>query len=386
MVLAVMEPKFRETQPRPLDMVISNDRPFILLKPQHTVTMSAPRALHPRLLRFGLSRRYQNLQRRHESTARLAPNPTPTATVSQQPVTPPTFFKRYRSAIIWGTLSLTLGAIGGQFVVHTVAPPPLPEPGSREDAVLLADLNRQIDEHFKVKVLKGKCLGMAKQLKGEEGGWFEVIPQPEETKKVDGSVIAQLQGARGLGVERVFWEKGEQKLVAVVYFGGSLCGWPGVTHGGCIATALAEKLSLAMALANERNNNDVMAAAAPQRLPGTGNHAKMLAPARIPDEPAQLSLTYLKPTFANKFYVIRVQPAIAASQDSILESEPLGGADYEATLETQDGKISVKARAKFRASTALERVQEKAATGVARSYDEFKEWMWPSRQKQSQLG
>ena len=252
----------------------------------------------------------------------------------------------------------------------------------------MADLNQRIDQEFKVKVLRGKCLGVTKQLKGEEGGWVEVIPMPLEIREKEGGekgLIDRMQGAKGLGVERVFWDSREDKLVAVVWFGGSLCGWPGVTHGGALAISMAEKLSLAAALAN-KGSSDVLAAATPQRLPGTGNHAKMLAPATTPDEPAQMSIGYVKPTYANQFYVIRVKPALPQEVESELTPEPYGGAEYEATLETQDGKVCVKARAKFAASTKVSRTEEKVVGGAKQTYQDFKEWMWPSRQKQSQLG
>ena len=250
----------------------------------------------------------------------------------------------------------------------------------------MADLTRRIDEDFKVKVLRGKCLGVAKQLKGEEGGWVEVIPFPPELKEDTGaedSLFARMQGAKGLGVERVFWDRGEQKLTAIVWFGGALSGWPGVTHGGAIATAMAEKLSLAAALA-QKGSSDTLAAATPQRLPGTGKHAKMFAPETTPDEPAQLSFGYLKPTYANQFYVIRVTPALPQEKESKLAPEPFGGADYEAFIETLDGKACVKARAKFKSSTATQRVEEKIAHGAKQSHEQFREWLWPSRQKTSQ--
>lgn len=270
---------------------------------------------------------------------------------------------------------------------HTLAPPPMPDPGTYEDSVLIADLNKQIDDDFKVKVLRGKCLGVTKQLKGAEGGWVEIVPPPpEETKSVKESLVNQMQGAKGLGVERLFWDRGEQKLVAVVWFGGSLCGWPGVTHGGAAATALSDKLSLAASLAEGRDSK-VSAAAIPQRMPGTGNHAKMFAPPERPDEPAQLNLSYVKPTLANNFYVIRIQPSMDLEQDpaKIVPSEPAGGHEYEATLETLDARICVKAKARFEASGTLQRAEEKVLGSAKSSYADFKEWMWPSRQKNSQL-
>lgn len=272
--------------------------------------------------------------------------------------------------------------------MHTIAPPPLPDIGTREDGILLADLNKRIDEEFKVKVLRGKCLGVAKQLKGEEAGWFEVLPmslEVQDEKKAEESLIALMSGAKGIGVERVFWNRTEDTLVAVIWFGGALCGWPGVVHGGALATEMAEKLSLAAALA-DKESSDVLAAATPQRLPGTGNHAKMLAPATTPAEPAQLSIGYVKPTLANQFYVIRVKPAVPREKESELLPEPYGGASYEAVLETQDTTVCVRARARFAPSTAAQRAQKKVSGGVNQSYEQFKEWMWPSRQKQSQMG
>lgn len=180
--------------------------------------MSTSRVLQPRKLRFQLSPRYRFLHRRSQSTT--------TKGLPQSG-----FFKRNRSGILWSALGLTLGAVGGQFVVHTISPPALPDIGTREDGILMADLNQRIDEEFKVKVLRGKCLAMAKQLKGEEGGWVEVIPLPlelNERENASEGLVSRLQGAKGFGVERLFWDRGENQLVSVQWFGGSLCGWPGV--------------------------------------------------------------------------------------------------------------------------------------------------------------
>ncbi|TKA22827.1 hypothetical protein B0A50_07727 [Salinomyces thailandicus] len=343
--------------------------------------MSAARALRPRALRPQLSNRYQHL-RRHESTAA---NTGPTYTPPAPPPPPPSFLKRYRFRIACSALALTFGFVGGGLVSHTLAPPLMPEPGTREDHILIADLNKRIDEDFKVKVLRGKCLGVTKQLKGAEGGWVEIVPPPPEDARIVGeSLVNHMQGAKGLGVERLFWDRGEQSLVAVIWFGGSLCGWPGVTHGGAIATVLSEKLSLAASLAEGRDSQ-VSAAAIPQRMPGTGSHAKMFAPANKPDEPAQLSLSYVKPTLANGFYVVRVQPAMDLAQDpaKIVPSEPKGGHEYEATLETLDARICVKAKARFEASSVLQRTGDNVAEAAKSTYTDFKEWMWPSRQQSS---
>lgn len=262
----------------------------------------------------------------------------------------------------------------------------MPDYGSHGDNVLMADLNKRIDDEFKVKVLRGKCLGVTKQLRGAEGGWVEVVPRPaEETSREDGKkgLITSLQGAKGLGVERLFWDRGEHKLIAIVWFGGALSGWPGVTHGGVIATQLAEKFALAESLAETPAS--VAAAAIPQRLPGTGDHAKMPLPVDPLDEPAQLSLSYVKPTYANGFYVIRVSPSEPLDEDPkhIVPSEPIGGHEYEATIETLDARICVKSKAKFHPSTRTQRAETQVKDAATASYETFKEWMWPSRQKSS---
>lgn len=340
--------------------------------------MFALKSPGPRLLRPSLSLRHQCIHRA-ESTSANAAQSTPK----------PGLFVSYRRPILW-TTSFIFGLVAGNFIVHTVAPPAPMLPGSREDAILMADLNKRIDADFKVQILRGKCLGMAKQLKGAKSGWVEVVSMPEEPVpgQVEG-LVHQMAGSNGLGVERIFWDRKEKQLVAVIWFGGSLSGWPGVTHGGAMATAFADKMALAARLAHDDTPGSVSAAAVPQRLPGSGEHAKMLAPTEKPQEPSQMSLSYVKPVYAHDFYVIRVSPpAIPLDQDPehIVPSEPAGGHEYEATLETMDARICAKAKAKFAPSTAMQRAGERVSEGVHDTYAEFKEWMWPSRQKNSQIG
>ncbi|CAK3898523.1 hypothetical protein CB0940_01533 [Lecanosticta acicola] len=329
--------------------------------------MASP--LRSRLLRPTVSKCLQHLSRRHQSTR-------------------PSFLRRNRANIIWSTISFAFGLGTVQFGLHMLAPPALPAPGSHEDKVLVADLNKRIDEEFKVKVLRGKCLGVTKTLKGEEAGWVEIIPmQAEQGEKRQDRLLDLLQGAKGLGVERVFYNRSDHQLVAIVYFGPDLSGWPGVTHGGLLATALDDKISLANYLSTT-SDLSTLAAAAPQRLPGTGDHAKLPLPSTpIPKEPAQLSVDYKKPTHANDFYVIRVSPAYPGGEDVRI---PIQGHEYTATLERLDATICVRATAKFAPRSQAERVKDKVGEkfggGKGWSYADFKEWMWPSRQKESQIG
>lgn len=283
---------------------------------------------------------------------------------------------------------MTFGLIGGNLVAHTMAPPAMPDPDSYEDKILMADLNKEIDNEFKVQILRGKCLGVARQLKGEEGGWVEVIPpSAEEPMLHPDNLMSNFRGAKGLGVERVFFDRTEKRLVAVIRFGPSLCGWPGVTHGGMLATELVEKMALTATLAENRGGA-LSEAAIPQRMPGTGTHAKMLAPTTYPDEPTHLSVSYVKPTYANNFYVVRVTPYYAPPDQSsrdIVPSEPSVGHEYVATLETMDGQICVKAKARFNPTKSFERVEGRIKEVARTNYTEFKDWLWPSRQKSTRI-
>ena len=289
--------------------------------------------------------------------------------------------------------------MSGTVVSHVIAPPPLPEAGTHEDGILLADLNKRIDDEFKIKVLRGKCLGVAKALRGAEAGWVEIVGGVSATsaeaagnEEAGASLAGSLQGAKGMGVERIFYDRGEHMLVAIIWFGGALSGWPGVTHGGAIATALSDKLALTAFLAaggGRTNGSKVSAAAIPQRLPGTGAHAKMLAPDEKAPEPAQMSLNYMKPTLANGFYVIRVQPSLGTSNedgDSGVQSLRVAPShEYAATLETMDAKVCVSAKASFAAGSLLEYADSATVERAKTGYAEFKEWMWPSRQRNSQI-
>jgi hypothetical protein len=227
----------------------------------------------------------------------------------------PSLLRKYRGIILWTSIGLAIGGTTGTMVSHTIAPPPHPLPGTHEDGILMQDLNTRIDSEFKVKVLRGKCTAVAASLRGDEGVWRELDP-----KTLDGSLVKDtLGGARSLGVQRVFWNEKEHELVAVVWFGGAMSGWPGVTHGGGIATVLADKMALAARL------------------------AKGIVPAQDssygPSEPTRLDLTYKKPTYANAFYVVRAVPRYGA-----FETSSSNHIEVDAQLETLDGTVCVQVK------------------------------------------
>lgn len=186
------------------------------------------------------------------------------------------------------------------------------------------DLEARLDNEFKVKVLRGKCTAAAANLRGDDGAWKEL-----STGSANGLLVQEvLSGARGLGVERVFWNEKEKELVAVVWFGGAMSGWPGVTHGGGIATVMAEKMALAARLAKG----------------GVGSEQSQET-LSTNSEPKKTEFAYKKPTLANGFYVVRAFPRYGPEYGGILGSSSNSEIEVDANIETLDGTVCVQSRA-----------------------------------------
>ncbi|KAF1348629.1 hypothetical protein BDV97DRAFT_188890 [Delphinella strobiligena] len=261
----------------------------------------------------------------------------------------PTFLTRNRRAIIWSSTSLALGLSLGSLVSHTIAPPPHPYPHTHQDQILMQDLDTRIDAEFKTKVLRGKCTAAAANLRGEAASWSELPAAPTEAAFV-GNALA---GARGLGVERLFWNAKEKELVAVVWFGGAMSGWPGVTHGGCIATVMTEKMALAARLA---------------RAEGEVSREVVAGSADI----EEMTVTYKKPTYANAFYVVRMLPR--HGEESGARD---GEVEVDGVLETLEGKLCV-------ATTGTVPVSGIQGTTQTPVVGRAKSWIgWPSRSQPS---
>lgn len=279
-------------------------------------------------------------QLRHAHIARTAIRLRFQSSTASAPL-PPKPQTRSRTRRVFGyiTLSLLLGGGLGTLVVHTIAPPPHPEPGSSGDKLLLSDLNDRIDSEFKVKVLRGKCTAAARGLRGDEGLWVELpsslttaplnttnstSKEAIEAGKSSTFTHGSMAGARGLGVSRSFWNKQESELVSVIWFGGALSGWPGVTHGGAIATVLEEQSTKAAALLSSLSTGGP-----------TGENTA-----------AQVELTYKKPTHANGFYLIRTVPrAVGTEGLTALVGSKREEIEVEGRLETMEGITCVEYRA-----------------------------------------
>lgn len=139
---------------------------------------------------------------------------------------------------------------------------------------------------------------------------YSSLPEADRAVRL---TTGPLAGARALGgFQRVFYNAESGETIVVVWLGGGIAGWPGVVHGGVIATILDESL----------------ARCALKRLSGgTG-------------VTANLDINYLKPVVTNGFYVVRCVP----------DAKDKGNGRKEwvtGRFEGIDGRIHVEAKALY---------------------------------------
>lgn len=228
---------------------------------------------------------------------------------NSQPPKPPR-----KRGYYYATLFLLLGTIGGILVRITITPPPLPSLGSDEDIYLQNKIQAQ-----------GAALPIVQRLTADPAwtSWdaYAGIYSPPDGGSQGPSVARSritsgpMSGSSGLAFQRIFHNAGTGELVTVVYFGAALAGWPGVVHGGALATVLDETL---------------------------GRCAILTFPSRT-GVTANLELQYRAPTLTNNFYVIRAAPVIG--EDGIGKNDRKLW--VRGTLETEKGRAAVEAKALF---------------------------------------
>ncbi|RFU32599.1 hypothetical protein B7463_g3739, partial [Scytalidium lignicola] len=220
---------------------------------------------------------------------------------SQQPIPPNQKPKRSIRIYIYAAVFFIIGMSAGQYIRMVVAPPELPHPETPADRAMVEYLHKQAESLPLVKSLSSdpdwETWPSYQSLSFEERG-------PRLT-------TGALGGARGIGAyQRVFRNDSTGECVTVVWIGGAMSGWPGVVHGGLIATLLDE---------------------------GLGRCAIALFPSKT-GVTANLELNYEKPTLTNGFYVIRAKPMEGATERK---------AWIQGSLETIDGVVSVRSKALF---------------------------------------
>ncbi|RYO90145.1 hypothetical protein DL766_002457 [Monosporascus sp. MC13-8B] len=255
------------------------------------------------------------LEQAAASDAQAAANP------QQQRPDPP----RRRRGVLYAAFFLLVGTTLGSLFRITIAPPDLPEPGTPEDEHLLAVIRR-----------KAAALPLVQRLETdpEWTSWdaYSGMEDPEASDASDAPdagaaaprpqgrrgarlTSGALAGSRGLAYQRVFRNDATGEFLSVVYFGGGTAGWPGVVHGGCLATVLDESL---------------------------GRCAVRRFPSRT-GVTASLELTYKAPTRTEAFYVVRAQPASGEAAPGKSDRK----AWVEGSVETLDGQTCVLAKGLF---------------------------------------
>jgi hypothetical protein len=170
----------------------------------------------------------------HQSTFKNT-EPTSQYTAQDPELKHPTANKPRRSLrpYIWATFFLLSGLAGGQFIRYTILPPPLPEPNTQEDVLLLKKSRDCVDK-----------LPIVQELRSLPHEWEEREAYGDLTNEEKNTHFSagSSAGIRGLGVQRIFYNARERRSVSVLSFGGATSGWPGVTHGGAIAAVLQENM------------------------------------------------------------------------------------------------------------------------------------------------
>ena len=226
-----------------------------------------------------------------------------------------------------------LGITTGLGARHFAGPLRLPVPGSREDELILKSLSRDIDNLDIVKSLRsqsynlhtdtalasgpglGQGVGGGRKISAYRG-WLELdmnLGRDEDERK---GILGVMSGTQGLGVQRAFWNAETKEMVAVLWIGGALNGWPGITHGGAIATIFEEVMARMV-----KGPDGIVGTYTPKitcnSTPLLSHISLLLQSSLVQDfidlglfpepkhRPDSLSVTYAKPTYTLDFYILR---------------------------------------------------------------------------------
>ncbi|KAJ6113273.1 hypothetical protein N7523_006590 [Penicillium sp. IBT 18751x] len=141
---------------------------------------------------------------------------------------------RWRRRLVYAGIFGAIGVSAGKWMDSKFVEPPLP--GSIEDQAEL--------EHIQHAYEIG--LPIVQQLRQNpdftENEVYENFSEDHKTHRLTSGPLA---GSRGLGLQKVFWNEREKKLVSVVFFGAGLEGWPTRVHGGALGAVIDENLGRA---------------------------------------------------------------------------------------------------------------------------------------------
>ncbi|KAM7205271.1 putative mitochondrial membrane protein FMP10 [Rhypophila sp. PSN 637] len=237
---------------------------------QNGLHIPAERIQQPARIRQPLIAAQCRQQAARFSTTR--PRPQDATAEPSEPVAPKPKKKSAVRRFLFAGTFLLLGAITGASLKLLVEPPEPPTPNSPEDEYTIEVLHDQAAK-----------LPIVKQLTSDPAfveSWdaYETLSPKHKSQHLMAGVMT---GSRGVGgYQRIWYNQSTGELVSVVFLGGATTGWPGVVHGGLLATILDESCGRA---------------AFKQWAGKTGVTAR-------------LELNYKKATLANGFYVIRARP------------------------------------------------------------------------------
>jgi acyl-coenzyme A thioesterase PaaI-like protein len=230
-----------------------------------------------------------------------AVGPAPPVYFSKPPAPPLSRGRRIRRILFTATF-LFLGTTLGSLIRRALIEPPLPPaPGTEEDAEEIALLREEANN---LEIV---------QLYSNDPDWisweaYSSLPKHQRDHHLCATTLA---GVRGLGAyQRVFQHKVSGETMVVVYLGEGITGWPGVVHGGALATVLDETMGRA-------------AFTSLNMEPGPkGSKAP-------PGVTANMKIDYSHMSFAGRFYVVWAR----VKGEHELEESERGKRDYKAYVE-----------------------------------------------------
>ncbi|QQK44386.1 hypothetical protein Pdw03_8287 [Penicillium digitatum] len=141
---------------------------------------------------------------------------------------------RWMRRLIYAGVFGTLGVGAGKWLDNKIGVPPAP--GTLEDQMELQEIQRVFDIG----------LPIVQELRSNpdyvENHVYENFTDKHKTHRLTSGPLA---GSRGLGLQKVFWNDKEKKLVSVVFLGPGLEGWPTMVHGGALGTVIDENMGRA---------------------------------------------------------------------------------------------------------------------------------------------
>ncbi|KAK4246995.1 HotDog domain-containing protein [Corynascus novoguineensis] len=219
-----------------------------------------------------------------------------------------------RGSILLALASTLIGVSLGSALRVLVSPPNPPEPHTEEDVYTIRVLREQAAK-----------LPIVQHMSAHPETWeswdaYESLPAEQRAQHISAGALA---GSRGIGAyQRVFWNRADGELVSVIHFGSGTTGWPGVVHGGCLATILDESCGRAAFMTDQ-----------------WGGRVGLTA---------RLALEYKRATLANGFYVIRAR----VRSDEELPEHERGKRHYKCWVDARiedavTGAVNVTAEALF---------------------------------------